>query len=91
MRDESVARATELFHQASRLLSDLTALGRSLPEPNMPDKGLPPNWNDRQSYALCVAQLRRQLDFVFGTIKQSLQIRNELHIASVLFPPQAEP
>jgi hypothetical protein len=57
MTDERFTQAAALFHQASRLLADLTALRARLPDPNFSAR-IPSGWTEAHSYSNCVERLR---------------------------------
>jgi|SoiMetStandDraft_2_1073263.scaffolds.fasta_scaffold154702_3 hypothetical protein len=85
MTDQRYEQAAELFKQASKLLSDLTALGRRLPPPDMRSGKLPPDWNEEKSYGLCVDLLRLNLDSTIQRVQMDLGIRKEFQISAALF------
>jgi hypothetical protein len=89
MKDERITRAAELFNEAWMLLNNLEDLERRLPPPDMPTTGgLPPDWNEFRSYAVCVAILRGQLQFGFQQVMMGLDFRREFEIRQTLLPPQ---
>jgi hypothetical protein len=91
MQDERATQAAALFHQAHRLLDDLIALRRRLPEPNMPIRGpLPPDWNQFRSYAVCLETLAISLRQALWNIDKGLEFRNEWRIRDALMPPSAK-
>jgi hypothetical protein len=91
MQDERVTRAVELFQEAWMLLSNLTYLHRRLPDPQMPERGmLPPDWNDLQSYAVCVDTLRIDLRLSLQNVVAGLDTRQEWKIREALLPPSAK-
>jgi hypothetical protein len=87
---ERATRTAELFHEAWMLLSNLDALRRQLPDPNMPVSKLPEDWNESRSYAVCVDMLRVGLRFALKNIIVGLEFRNEGEIREALLPPSAK-
>jgi hypothetical protein len=63
MTDDRRTQAA-LFHQASKLRSDLTAVASLLPKPDF-SPIRPSGWTDAHSYANCVERLRDVLDTSF--------------------------
>jgi hypothetical protein len=85
--DERFTQAAALFHQASRLLSDLNALAQHLPEPAI-TSGRPPDWSEARSYANCVGRLRVALEGALRIVMMDLRIRQEEQILEALIPPE---
>lgn len=90
MHDDDRAHDTaRLFHDAWRLLSDLSALQKRLPAPNRATARRPPDWNDSRSYAECVDTLRASMRGALHSVCTNLRIREESHILDALLPPTA--
>jgi hypothetical protein len=91
MQDERVTRAIEVFQDAWMLLSNLTYLRRSLPDPEMPESGkVPPDWDELRSYAVCIDTLRIDLRLSLQKVVTGLDARKELKIREALLPPSAK-
>ena len=89
MMDERFTQAAALFHQASRLLADLTALGARLPDPNLSAR-IPSGWTEAHSYSNCVERLRGGMASALSLVMTDLQIRNEGHILDALTPRESK-
>jgi hypothetical protein len=78
--------AARLFHDAWKLLSDLSALQKRLPAPNWTTARRPPDWNESLSVETLQAGIRGTLHIV-GT---NLRTREESQILEALLPPSAK-
>jgi len=87
MTDERFTQTAALFHQAGRLLSDLTAVGQSLPKPEMSARWSA-DWSEAHSYAICVERLRSNLAATLRLVMTDLQVRNDRQILEALIPPE---
>jgi hypothetical protein len=82
--------AARLFHDAWKLLSDLSALQKRLPAPNRTTARRPPDWNESLSYAECVETLRAGIRGTLHIVGTNLRTREESQILEALLPPSAK-
>jgi hypothetical protein len=82
--------AARLFHEAWRLLSELSALQKRLPAPNRTSARRSPAWNESMSYAECVETLRAGIRGTLHVVGTNLRSREESQILEALLPPSAK-
>jgi hypothetical protein len=88
--ERALDEAARLFHDAWKLLSDLSALQKRLPAPNRTSARRSPDWNESLSYAECVETLRAGIRGTLRVVGTNLRAREESQILEALLPPSAK-